>query len=66
MSTNQIPRFGSRLRAGKVLAPCNARPKTVPLIKLIEISMAFFFSKVLFFPIKIKIPSNNKNEQVYL
>jgi len=36
MSTNQIPRFGSRLREGKVLAPRNARPKTVPLIKLVK------------------------------
>jgi len=26
-------RFGSPLRVGKVLAPHNARPKTVPLIK---------------------------------
>jgi len=33
MSTNQIQRFGSRLRVGKVLAPQNARPKTVLLIK---------------------------------
>ena len=33
MSTNQIQRFGSRLSVGKVLAPHNARPKTVPLIK---------------------------------
>jgi len=65
MSTNRIPRFGNRLRARKVLAPRNARPKMIPLIKLIEISMVFF-SKVLFFPIKITIPSNNKNEQVYL
>jgi len=42
MSTNHIPRFESRLRAGKILAPRNARPKTVPFIKLIEISMTFF------------------------
>jgi len=40
MSTNQIQRFGSRLRMGKVLAPHNVRPKIVPLIKLIEISVA--------------------------
>jgi len=33
MSTNQIQRFWSRLRVGKVLAPHSARPKTVPLIK---------------------------------
>jgi len=46
MSTNQIPRFGSQLRAEKVLAPRNAR--TVPLIKLIEISIAFFFLKYYF------------------
>jgi len=32
MSTNQIQRFGSRLRVGKVLAPHNTRPKMVPLI----------------------------------
>jgi len=29
-------RFGSRLRAGKVQAPHNARQKTVPLIKQIK------------------------------
>jgi len=33
MSTNQIQRFGSRLHVEKVLAPHNARPKTVALIK---------------------------------
>ena len=56
--------FGSRLRVGKVLAPHNARPKTVTLIKWIKISMVFF--KVLFFPNKITITTNNKSKQVYL
>jgi len=56
--------FGSRLRVGKVLAPQNACPKTVPLIKWIKISMIFF--KVLFFPNKITITANNKSKQVYL
>jgi len=39
MSTNQIQRSESQLCMGKVLTPHNARPKTVPLIKLIEISV---------------------------
>jgi len=30
---NQIFGSGSRLRAGKVLAPYNARPRAAPLIK---------------------------------
>ena len=29
--------FGNRLRVGKVLAPHNARPKTVPLIKYAKV-----------------------------
>jgi len=33
MSTNQIQRFGSRLRVGKVLAPPQPHPNTVPLMK---------------------------------
>jgi len=32
-------RFGSRLRVGKVSAPHNARPKTIPLIKWIKINV---------------------------
>jgi len=48
-------RFGSQLCVGKVLASHNARPKTVPLIKWIEISMAL--QNVIFF-LKIVITAN--------
>jgi len=48
------PDFGSesRLRVGKVLAPYNARPKMIPLIKRAK---RMWFSKYLIFP-----KSNNK------
>jgi len=38
---------GSRLRVGKVLAPHNARPKTIPLIKCAKV---MWFFKIFNFP----------------
>ena len=40
---------GNRLRVGKVLAPHNARPKTVPLIKCAKVVWSF---KIFIFPKK--------------
>ena len=42
--------FGSRLRVGKVLAPYNVRPKTVPLIKCAKgcgFQNIYFFTKIV-------------------
>jgi len=52
------PEFGSgsRLRVGKVLAPHNARPKTVPLIKCAK--KFWFFLQYLIFP-------KNINKRMY-
>ena len=41
--------FRSRLRVGKVLAPHNTRPKTVPLIKCAKV---IWFFKIFNFPQK--------------
>ena len=43
---------GNRLRVRKVLAPHNARPKTVPLIKCAKV---MWFFKIFIFP-----KNNNK------
>jgi len=43
---------GSRLRVGKVLAPYNARPKVVPLIKFAK-DMCLFYN--IYFPKNKKI-----------
>jgi len=53
-------RFGSRLRVGKVSAPHNTRPKTVPLIKWIKISVVL---QNVIFP-KKKITAT-KNEYIF-
>jgi len=48
-------RFGSRLRVGKVSAPHNVLPKTVPLIKSIKISVVL---QNVIFPKKKIITAN--------
>jgi len=55
----QKPEFGSksRLRVGKVLAPHNARPKTVPLIKCAKV---LWFFKIFFQKLVIKECTKNK------
>jgi len=55
---------GSRLRVGKVLAPHNVRPKTVPLIKCAKVM--WFFQNIYFFPkILIKLCTKN-NKTIFL